>query len=159
MNLETCPCGEPEVYSACCEPLHRGEARATTARQLMRSRYAAYFMGELDYLLETLHPSRHRAGERDRLGESLSRTRWVGLRILDTKDGGPADTTGEVEFEASFQNERTGTLRERSRFVKENDRWYYVDGDHLEPLAAGKPGRNDPCPCGSGKKHKKCCGQ
>ncbi len=23
--------------------------------------------------------------------------------------------------------------------------------------AAAKIGRNDPCPCGSGKKHKKCC--
>jgi len=22
----------------------------------------------------------------------------------------------------------------------------------------GKIGRNNPCPCGSGKKHKKCCG-
>ena len=22
-----------------------------------------------------------------------------------------------------------------------------------------KPGRNDPCPCGSGKKYKKCCGK
>jgi uncharacterized protein YecA (UPF0149 family) len=23
----------------------------------------------------------------------------------------------------------------------------------------GTPGRNDPCPCGSGKKYKKCCGK
>ena len=27
------------------------------------------------------------------------------------------------------------------------------------PQPAGKPGRNDPCPCGSGKKYKKCHGQ
>ncbi len=25
-------------------------------------------------------------------------------------------------------------------------------------VAASQPGRNDPCPCGSGKKYKKCCG-
>ena len=32
--------------------------------------------------------------------------------------------------------------------------------DHGEAkVAAAKPGRNDPCPCGSGKKYKKCCGQ
>ena len=29
----------------------------------------------------------------------------------------------------------------------------------VDPLAAGSaPGRNDPCPCGSGKKYKRCCG-
>jgi SWIM/SEC-C metal-binding protein len=26
-------------------------------------------------------------------------------------------------------------------------------------IAESKVGRNDPCPCGSGKKYKKCCGQ
>jgi hypothetical protein len=31
-----------------------------------------------------------------------------------------------------------------------------VDDD--EPAAPAKVGRNDPCPCGSGKKYKKCCG-
>jgi hypothetical protein len=35
-------------------------------------------------------------------------------------------------------------------------------GDHHEALTpfrreSPKVGRNDPCPCGSGKKHKKCC--
>ncbi len=29
----------------------------------------------------------------------------------------------------------------------------------IKPIVKGKePGRNDPCPCGSGKKYKKCCG-
>jgi preprotein translocase subunit SecA len=33
--------------------------------------------------------------------------------------------------------------------------------EELESEAAqkAKVGRNDPCPCGSGKKYKKCCGQ
>ena len=30
----------------------------------------------------------------------------------------------------------------------------------VEPIhAADKPKRNDPCPCGSGKKYKHCCGK
>ncbi len=32
------------------------------------------------------------------------------------------------------------------------------DGHHAPVVKAAKVGRNDPCPCGSGKKYKKCCG-
>jgi uncharacterized protein len=32
-------------------------------------------------------------------------------------------------------------------------------GPRIAPVRkADEPGRNDPCPCGSGKKYKKCCG-
>ncbi|WP_456323454.1 preprotein translocase subunit SecA [Hydrogenimonas sp.] len=31
--------------------------------------------------------------------------------------------------------------------------------EELAPLAKKKPARNDPCPCGSGKKYKHCCGK
>ena len=31
-------------------------------------------------------------------------------------------------------------------------------GPRIEPAQSDKVGRNDPCPCGSGKKYKKCCG-
>ena len=36
----------------------------------------------------------------------------------------------------------------------------WADSAPAEPFAqaAGKVGRNDPCPCGSGEKFKKCCG-
>jgi uncharacterized protein YecA (UPF0149 family) len=41
----------------------------------------------------------------------------------------------------------------------------HVHGEHCshdhgpaqKPVVVNKVGRNDPCPCGSGKKHKKCC--
>ena len=29
----------------------------------------------------------------------------------------------------------------------------------LQRVEQKKPGRNDPCPCGSGKKFKRCCGR
>ena len=52
-------------------------------------------------------------------------------------------------------------LRMQSIFEKENGEWKFLDARGIsvgtyrreEP----KTGRNDPCPCGSGKKFKKCC--
>ncbi|MFC0624035.1 YchJ family protein [Kribbella deserti] len=112
------------AYDACCRPLHDGEAQAETAERLMRSRYAAYAVGNLDYVFRTWHP-RTRP---DDLSPD-SGLRWTGLTIVDTTDGGPDDETGEVEFVATFTNHGTvGELHERSRFSRRARRWVYVDG-------------------------------
>jgi len=34
----------------------------------------------------------------------------------------------------------------------------YAEDQVKTPVKSDKIGRNDPCPCGSGKKYKKCCG-
>jgi len=88
---------------------------------------------------------------------------WQSLHILDTEAGRESDDKGVVVFRAvALHDEQELTLQERSRFVKEDGKWFYVDGDIMEvpPTIAKKPkvGRNEPCPCGSGKKFKKCCG-
>jgi SEC-C motif-containing protein len=156
-----CPCGTGAEYDHCCGPLHTGQRDATTALELMRSRYTAYYRGELEYLLKTLHPDKHRPGEMQELAATLGETRWLSLSILETRDGQPGDLTGVVEFEARYQApEGVGTLRERSRFVREHGKWLYVDQEESRQAAkASDPGRNDPCACGSGKKFKKCCGR
>ena len=43
---------------------------------------------------------------------------------------------------------------------KVEGKWYYIDGSFnpIETDILKKVSRNDPCPCGSGKKYKKCCG-
>jgi len=122
---DTCPCGSPTLYAACCGPLHRGRGLAETAEQLMRSRYAAYAVGELGYVYRTWHP---RTRPDDVTG--ASGMVWTGLEIIDVVDGGPDDETGEVEFRAHFQG-TTGpaVMRERSRFERRGGRWVYVDGD------------------------------
>jgi SEC-C motif-containing protein len=89
----------------------------------MRSRYAAYVVGDADYVLRTWHP-RTRPTSLD-LADA---PQWRGLTVLATADGREGDATGEVEFEASFPG---GTLHERSRFVRRAGRWVYVDGDQL----------------------------
>ena len=125
----------------------------------MRSRYSAFVLGQVDYLVDTLHPSRRRPQDRENLEAAVASRRWLGLRILGRSEGRAADPAGTVEFEATYEESgRRGTLHERSRFVREGERWYYVSGVHDNLPSPKKPKRNEPCWCGSGKKYKKCHG-
>ena len=161
--MDNCPCGSTNHYTECCRPLIAGERRAETAEQLMRSRYTAYVMRELAWLRESLHP-----GKRADYDEASSRAwaeqaEWHGIEIVRTELGGPADETGMVEFLASFTVKGVRQEHhERSQFQKVGGAWYFSEGKTLPPrpvMRSGpKAGRNDPCPCGSGKKFKKCCG-
>lgn len=113
----------------------------------MRSRYTAYVLERHDYLYTTWHAStRPEAGS---LGGT--RLQWIGLQIVRAVSG---DAAGEVEFIAAYIDRGKGKiLHETSRFVREDGRWLYVDGD----CRPGDVGRNDACPCGSGRKFKQCC--
>lgn len=150
---EDCYCGAMRNIDDCCGPYLAGEAQAPTPEALMRSRYSAYVTGNNAYLLSTWHPDTRPA----ELDVSAEAGAWFGLNVLNASEKGD---TGIVEFEAFYrQDERMYTMHERSRFVRENGQWLYVDGDQLEqkPIKPVKVGRNDPCPCGSGKKFKRCC--
>jgi SEC-C motif-containing protein len=114
-----CPCPSGLPYDACCGRFHRGAERPATAEELMRSRYAAYVVGDERYLLATWHP-------RTRPESVPPSSGWLGLEVLDTRAGGPDDSAGEVEFVAHHVD---GDLRERSRFERRAGRWLYVDGD------------------------------
>jgi SEC-C motif-containing protein len=121
---DPCPCGSGPPYAGCCGRLHAGAAQAETAEQLMRSRYAAYAVGDLDYVFRTWHPrTRPDALEPD---PTLT---WTGLDVLDVAGGGAGDETGEVEFDAHYDRGGTAGVRhERSRFERRRGRWVYVDG-------------------------------
>jgi SEC-C motif-containing protein len=117
----------------------------------MRSRYSAYVLKNSGYLRHSWHPSTR---PRD-LDISDDVTPWLRLVILATEKGEEGDSEGLVEFAAYY---RGGQLHERSRFVCEAGRWCYLDGVILAPLQQEAPGRNTLCPCGSGRKFKRCCG-
>ncbi len=120
-----CPCGSDEPFGRCCLPLHLGERQAETAEQLMRARYSAYAVDNLDYVWQTWHP---RTRPEELTAEAGST--WTGLEIVDTVEGLRGDESGEVEFRAHYvQNKRSGTLHERSRFAVRARRWFYVDGE------------------------------
>jgi SEC-C motif-containing protein len=122
---QACPCGSGEPYDACCGRLHRRAAEATTAEELMRSRYSAYAVGELDHVFRTWHPR-----TRPDTIEPDPALAWTGLQITDVVAGGPGDETGEVEFVASYVRDgMPGARRERSRFERRRERWVYVDGE------------------------------
>lgn len=153
MNTPTlCPCGSAQPYQHCCEPLHSGVQKAGSPEALMRSRYCAFVLGLGEYLFNSWHPAFVGSLTVNEL--SKQETEWDHLDILGS--GERADQ-GWVEFKAWYRdNNRLDCLHERSRFVRTAAGWLYTDGDIMP--AAPKSGRNDPCPCGSGKKFKKCCG-
>jgi SEC-C motif-containing protein len=116
-----CPCDSGKPYERCCAPWHRGAA-APTAEALMRSRYAAYVLGLRDYLFATWHAST-RPAELDN-----TPTRWLGLEVKRREQSDESHAI--VEFVARYRVDGRGhRLHETSRFVREADRWYYVDGD------------------------------
>lgn len=119
-----CPCLSGLTYDACCGRLHSGAAVAQTAEQLMRSRYSAFAVGDVDYLQATWHPSTRPASLE--LDESR---RWYRLDILRTERGGPFDDVGVVEFRAYHRSDGAkGSQHETSRFSREDGRWRYLDG-------------------------------
>jgi SEC-C motif-containing protein len=160
-----CPCGSERAYAECCGPYHDGTAWPETAVDLMRARYCAFAAGKVEFIATS-----HESATREELDEDASRqwsesAEWRGFEVLETEGGGPDDEEGRVEFVARYAVQ--GVEREHhevATFHREEDgRWYFVDG-----VVAGagtyrregsKIGRNDPCPCGSGKKYKKCHGR
>lgn len=123
-----CPCGSGDTYGACCRPFHCGDAVAPTAQALMRSRFSAFAVGNAAYLRATWHES-----TRPAVLDLAGGPAWTRLDIVEVHDGGPFDTTGVVEFRAHHRTGRAarGVLHERSRFVREDGRWFYLDGDLL----------------------------
>lgn len=155
MLSNPCPCGSQQAYGSCCEPFLVNTSVAPTAEALMRSRYVAYFQGNIDYLVATRHASTRKFDDRINLIKSVKSTVWESLKIVSTYQGKKNHTTGYVEFMAVHSQPAWGQLHERSRFIQEDGRWFYIDGEMLAPIL---PKRNHPCWCGSGKKFKHCHG-
>ena len=125
-----CPCGRTDArgralaYEACCHPWHAG-APAPDAQSLMRSRYSAFVRGDAAYLLATWHASRRPASLE--LDDGIQ---WLGLELRRHRLTGTE--SAEVEFVARFRIAgRAVRQHERSRFVREGGRWYYLDGDEM----------------------------
>ncbi|WP_028973999.1 YchJ family protein [Spirochaeta cellobiosiphila] len=160
--MDKCPCGSGKDYSKCCSPYLTGEMLPPTAETLMRARYTAYVKHNIDFIEDT-----HGLDERDQLSVEETRkwaeeSTWLGLQIVNVQKGSINDKEGVVEFIASYEQQGIKhDHHETSRFIKKEGKWYFKEGE-VKPttvIRTGvKVGRNDPCPCGSGKKYKKCCG-
>ncbi|MCX7025282.1 MAG: YchJ family protein [Spirochaetes bacterium] len=159
--MNECPCGTGRAYDGCCGRYISGRETTPTAEALMRSRYSAYVKGEIDYIVNTCVVDEEHGIDEDTTRRWSETSRWLGLRILGKAGGEPGDSTGTVEFAATYEMDG---LREEhheiASFVRKDGSWLYDSGDVVPTTivrSEPKVGRNDPCPCGSGKKYKKCC--
>ena len=118
-----CACGSAAAYAACCGRFIDGGMQASTAAELMRSRYTAYAHENSAYLLATWHASTRP----EDWSLNLAPARWIGLDIRHAADQDSTHAT--VEFVARYRIEgRAHRLHEKSRFLKQDGRWYYLDG-------------------------------
>ncbi|WP_043484862.1 YchJ family protein [Geothrix fermentans] len=124
-----CPCTSKKPYDRCCGPFHTGTALPETAEALMRSRFSAYALGKVDYLISTRPEAKRAEENRDELRQYCQSVSCVGLKIVSREKGGKDDDTGVVTFHASLQANGRRTLHiETSTFTREDGRWVYVDG-------------------------------
>lgn len=120
-----CPCQSGKNYQDCCQPIHDGTADAETAEKLMRSRYSAYALGLVEYLLASWHPS-----TRPPILQLDENCKWIGLRINATKRGEIEDIEGWVDFEARYKiNGKAEKLKENSYFRRVDGKWLYISGE------------------------------
>ncbi len=160
--MSECPCGSGIEYETCCGPFLSREEKAPTAEKLMRSRYTAFVKGDIKYIYDTIDPDKRKDFDEKSIEDWSKKSQWKGLTIVNTSSGQEKDSSGTVEFIARYKLEDgTREHHEVAKFDKKDDQWYFVDGDMVTPKPikreSPKVGRNDPCPCGSGKKFKKCC--
>ncbi len=123
-----CPCGTKKEYSNCCGYYHQRKGIPLTAEQLMRSRYSAFVVKDEDYLIQTWHKSK----SSNKSSLKLPDVEWISLKVIKTENGMEEDLNGKVEFIAEYKaNNKRGKLHEKSNFIKEDSKWFYVDGEIL----------------------------
>ena len=133
-----------------------------TAEELMRARYHAYETCDMEFIKESHDPDNTEGIDWAECEKWARESQWLGLEIISTTKGGEDDKDGIVEFKATYiENGKTIVHHERSYFVKKNGVWFYQKWLPITStrINENRVGRNDPCPCGSGKKYKKCCGK
>ena len=142
-----CLCGTKKEFKECCKPLISREKVPKNALELMRSRYSAYVVADGAYLVYSTIKENRYENDIALIEEFSNSVRWLKLDILDTNES-------QVEFKAYYRDEEEiKVLHERSNFVYENGLLKYKDGE----LYNTRVQRNEICPCGSGKKFKRCC--
>lgn len=162
-----CPCGSGLTWAQCCGPFLDGGAWPETAEALMRSRYSAYALGRYDWLVESTHPARRADVSAEQLAAQAAGVRWLRLdvdRCADSVGTADDERVDLVEYHAIYELDGIARqLGECAFFSRVDGRLYYLEGRPARRAAYRRPGpktgRNDPCPCGSGRKFKKCCGR
>jgi len=162
MDNSSCLCGSGLNSANCCQRFIAHKDHPTTAEALMRSRFTAYAQKNEAYLLATWDDASTKKPkfiDFSKEGDVV----WTQLDIIQCKKGAINDKKGLIEFKAHYTLDgEPYVMHEISRFVFKNGRWFYMDGLVKSVSRANQQvneGKNKPCPCGSGKKYKRCCGK
>jgi SEC-C motif-containing protein len=155
---QPCPCGSGQPFDACCGPLLSGARKPASAEELMRSRFTAHVARDYAYLHRTYQPTWKQPYTPDANAWSED---WTRLEIHAHEPGANPDTA-YVDFTAFFVRQQVEYAhQEKSEFHRVDGQWLFTRTTREGPApiksSAPKVGRNDPCPCGSGKKYKHCC--
>lgn len=158
---QPCPCGSGKHFEDCCAPLLANSRPAATAEELMRSRFTAHVAQHYRHLHRTYLPTANLPYVEE--ADDAAPMGWSRLTVHSHEPGNSPDQAF-VEFSAYYEeNKVEHVLQERSEFRRIKGEWFFSRTVRQGPApfktAQPKPGRNDPCPCGSGKKHKHCCGR
>ena len=154
-----CPCGSTMLYADCCSVFISGTKEAPTPEALMRSRFTAYTLADINYIMRTMRSPAADHFDAVEARAWAQKIKWIKLDVIQTST---TSTSGCVEFIAHYEeNGRRQSLHELSKFKNIDGKWFYTDGSTPKAPTVTREkvtGRNEPCHCGSSKKFKKCCG-
>ncbi len=129
-----CYCCSGRDFEDCCQPLISGVLKPATAEELMRSRYSAYAIVAVEYIIKTTHPSERKFHDAQTIENWARSNVWQKLEIVSKSDGETKDKNGTVEFKAYFLDLKGQPQihHERSDFAKELGKWFFVSGKIIE---------------------------
>ncbi len=159
--MEKCYCGTGKLYTECCEPFITGKSLPQCAEELLRSRYSAYAVVNMDYILETTSETQKKLFDVETNKRWAEESTWERLQIVSSKENADEGICS-IEFIAHYSNDGTEQKHhENAEFKKYGERWFFDGGEAIKtkPYIRKTPkiGLNSKCKCGSGKKFKKCC--
>lgn len=147
-----CPCGGGQ-YEVCCQPFHEFACLPEHADKLMRSRFSAFFLKNVEYVIATTVPAQQALLDKPALQAWADGMNWTHLEVMSHNKVGKHHA--QVRFRAYFDNGQGEQIHdELSAFVKIEERWYFLD-----PTLPVTLTNKQPCLCGSGDKFKACCGR
>lgn len=158
----SCYCGEKVNFKECCQPIINGDRVAQTPNELMRSRYSAYATKNACYIFATYASSQQANNQVTDIKAWAEETTWLSLTVHTaselTIEQASENSIETVQFTATYINAHAiYSMTELSRFLIENNQWRYLDGEVNAHKKIRKIKSNEPCPCLSGKKYKRCC--
>lgn len=157
--MTPCPCGSNKNYHQCCGLYINEQAIPETPEALMRSRYTAYSLANIDYIKKTMQGKPLTHFNEIKAKHFASNALWLGLNVIHSSQNSlnaQEEFTGFVEFIATYlEKDVLKTIHEKSQFRQIDDRWFYIDGQLFNSVPK-KIARNMTCPCGSQKKFKNC---